>query len=718
MNSYQLYQSAVRLHGNGQLAQAEAQYRQLLATQPAHVDALHMLGVLHYQTERYALAVDLIKQALKLSPQNANFLNNLGLALRASKQYAAAITSYQKALSITPRDTDLQTNLANLYLELDRFEEAATCYRRVLRAQSQNQKISQEIRLALCHALQSLGNQYQASASFAQAEACYLEAVQLQPENASLLYNLGNAQRELGKPAEAANNYRKALKLIPNDADTHNNLGNVLRELGRLDEAILCYRNALRLNPQLFHAKVHEVHLKQQICDWADLDSAISEIRQWLVTQPAAQISPFAFLAMPGTTAMEQRICAENWVTNRYQNLYAQARKLAFSYPHKTSQKLRIGYLASDFRLHPLAFLITDLIKLHDRNQFEIYAYSAGIDDKSAERTLLKQAFDQFVDIRALSLTAAANKINADGIDILLDLTGFTHTSRSGIVALRPAPILVNWLGFPGTMGALKSGEETIPLFDYLLGDATVTPQAQSTCFSEQLALLPQCYQPNNQQRPVGKAVNRADCHLPVAAFVFCCFNQTFKISPQIFAIWMRLLKATPGSVLWLMECNPHAKENLLAEAAKHGITPARLIFAPRVTIADHLSRHTCADLFLDTLPYNAHTTASDALWMGLPLLTCQGKTFAGRVAASLLKAAQLPELISSSLLEYEARALELSQHPVLLTTIKNKLLNNQANLPLFDIRQFTMQLEQVYLQIWRTYSESEAGRTQQRVHL
>lgn len=709
MNIHQLYQTALQLHQNGQFSQAETLYRQILVSQATHVDTLHLLGVLLHQTQRSALAVDFIQQALALNPKNAGYLNNLGLALRASGQYEAAITSYQKALRITPRDTDLQSNLANLYLQLDRFEEAAGCYRRVLRTPLKDRQAHQEICTALCHALQAMGNQYQTAGSYFQAEAFYQEAVALQPENATLLYNLGNAQRELGKPAEAAKHYRKALLLAPDDADTHNNLGNVLREQGQLDEAIACYENALKLNPQLFHARVHWVHLKQQICDWSGLEHAVDEIRHWITTQPEALISPFAFLAMPGTTAMEQRICAENWVSQRYQNLFAQRQQLAFSSPRKTSVKLRIGYLSSDFRLHPLAFLVTDLIKLHDRNHFQIVAYSAGQDDKSTERKQFKLAFDQFVDIRALSFTEAAKKIHNDGIDILVDLTGFTHTSRSGIAALRPAPVQVNWLGFPGTMGGLWQQNDLIPLFDYLLSDATITPPEQSACFTEQLALLPESYQPNNQLRPVGKTVTRAECDLPETAFVFCCFNQTFKITRQIFAIWMRLLIATPGSVLWLLECNHLAKKNLIAEAAKHQVDPTRLIFAPRIAIADHLSRHTCADLFLDTLPYNAHTTASDALWMGLPVLTCQGSTFAGRVASSLLNAAKVPELITYSLMEYETRALELSRQPEYLATIRHKLLNSRANLPLFDTRLLATQLEQIYQQMWRTYSESQS---------
>jgi len=702
LNISQLQQTALSLHRNGQLAQAEAYYRQILAAQPENADILHLLGVLCYQTERNDEAIRLIDNAIVLEPRNPDYLNNLGLALRAAGQTERAITCYQRALQIAPKDFDLQTNLGNAYQALDRHEEAAGCYRRILRANPRDT----EIRSALCYALQALGNQCHQAGRYLQAEACYQEAVQFAPDDAALYYNLGNAQRELGKPAEAAVSYRQALKLAPGDADIHNNLGNVLRELGSLEEAMACYQTALSLNPKLHHAKVHLVHQKQHACDWQGLDQDVAEIRSWVKTEPQAQISPFAFLAMPGTTAAEQRLCVENWVKNRYQGLIHQGRQLGFSYPVRADGKLRIAYLSGDFRLHPLASLISELIELHDRSKVEVFAYSYAVDDKTAERKRLQQAFDQFVDIRAMSQLDAAKRIHADGIDILIDLTGFTQSSRTGIVALRPAPVGVNWLGYPGTMGSLETtdGLEIRPLFDYLLSDAFITPPAQAKNYAEKLALLPDCYQPNDRKRPVGKPPSRTECNLPKDAFVFCSFNQTFKILPDMFDIWMRQLQAVPNSVLWLLECNSTAKSNLLREAKARGVDPSRLIFAPRVAMSQHLARHALADLFLDTLPYNAHTTTSDALWMGLPVLTCAGDTFAGRVAGSLLQAARLPELITSNLQEYEMRALELANNPAQLNAIKQKLMQARTTMPLFDIPDFARNLEQLFQDIWQSY--------------
>jgi len=700
------YLTALDYHRAGQLARAETLYQQALTLQPRHADALHMLGVVYYQTNRAELAVQSISQALAINPKNIDYLNHYGLALRAANQPEAAIKSFQQAILLQPKDLDIQLNLGNTLLALERFEEAAGYYRRVLRVMPKEENANKsDISEALCHCLSSLGNQAHAVGHFTQAEACFQEALQFNPRDAALLYNLGNAQRELGKAAEAAKQYQKTIQLAPNDADAYNNLGNVQRELGQLDLAIESYKKALALNPQLYHAKVHLVHQKQHMCDWQGLDDDIAEIRRWVKTQPDAQISPFAFLAMPSTTAEEQKTCADNWVSNRYAMLIQHSKQLNFTHPVKkpAQKKITIGYLSADFRLHPLAFLVSELIELHDRSRFEIIAFSYGVNDKSSARMRLEQAFDQFHDIRQLSETEAAQKIHACNIDILVDLTGFTQTSRSGIAALRPAPVNVNWLGFPGTMGSFHNA----PLFDYLLTDNFICPPATAQHYAEKFAVLPFSYQPNDRKRPVGKTPSRLDCALPEKAFVFCCFNQTFKITADIFTVWMQLLKATPNSVLWLLDCNPWAKQNLIQQAALHGISGERLVFAPRIAIADHLARHVHADLFLDTRPYNAHTTCSDALWMGLPVLTCTGDTFAARVAGSLLNAAGLGELVTCTLEDYKNKALYLANNPAVLDAMKQKLIAEKMTSPLFDTASFARSLEAVYQTIWQQHPDN-----------
>lgn len=688
MDIQSLYKTALQHHQNDAFALAEAAYNQIISIEPKHADAIHYLGVLYHQTGRNEEAIQYIQQALLIDPNNSKFLSNFGAALVAAGQLQDAVRNYQKALALNPNDSDMLFNLSNVFYDLAEYGEAAACYRKLQKIHPNNA----DIKANLSAILQSAGSANQQAGRYEQATLNYQEAALLTPQDATIYYNLANAQRELGKAGDAAINYQKTIVLNPGDADAYNNLGNVQRELGQLQEAINSYRTALKLNPSLYHAKVHLVHQKQHVCDWENLNEDVAEIRQWVKEKPQAQVSPFAFLSMPGTSSEEQKQCASNWLGNRYKEAFSQGERLNFKYDYQ-HPKIRIGYLSADFRLHPLASLITELIEVHDRNHFEIYAYSYGINDETPERKRLALAFDHFVDIRAISPVEAAQQINNDEIDILLDLTGFTQTSRTAIVAMRPAKLSISWLGFPGTMGAFHEQ----PLFDYILSDAFITPTTAANHYSEKLALLPDCYQPNDRKRPVGDAKSREAYGLKPDAFVFCCFNQTFKILPAVFDIWMRLLKAKPNAVLWLLECNSLAKQNLRKEAKARGVESERLVFTPRVSMAEHLARHIHADLFLDTLPYNAHTTTSDALWMGVPVLTCAGDTFASRVAASLLNAAGLPELITKDLNEYEAKAMDLASSLEKLNGLKRQLLDHRKQLALFDMEKFAKNLERIY---------------------
>ena len=604
-----------------------------------------------------------------------------------------ALKHYQQALLRNPKDLDAQINCANLCVELQRYEEAAGYFRRIVRVLKHNMPA----RDALCFVLQEIGNAAHANAQFMQAEACFEEALQYQPNNAVFWYNMANAQRELGKLPAALSSFKQSIQFNSNDADAHNNCGNVQRELGQLKLAIASYEKALKLKPDLHHALAHLVHQKQHICDWDNIDTQIQQLRDWVTTEQHAQISPFAFLSMQGTTASEQKQCASNWANSFYSKLIQQHKAFDFSHFKNPQKKLKIGYLSADFRLHPLAFLITELIENSDKNLFETIAYSYGKDDKTIERKRLEQAFDAFNDIKKLSDVEAALKIQQDGVAILVDLTGFTQHSRTGIVALKPAPISISWLGFAGTMGVIAGK----PMFDYVISDKIISPNQAD--LSEKLLYLP-CYQPNNSQRPIGKTKHKITHNLPENGFVFCCFNQSFKITPALFEIWMRILQQTPSSVLWLLDCNSWAKDNLRKCTEKAGIDATRLVFAPRVAIAEHLERHRHADLFLDTSPYNAHTSASDALWMGLPLLTCMGDTFASRVAGSLLQHINLPELIAKNWQEYEDKAVFFAQNPSALNDLKQKLITQTKNSNLFNPVQFARNLEQQYQQIWRAY--------------
>jgi protein O-GlcNAc transferase len=626
-----------------------------------------------------------------------------------------ALSHYQQALLGNPKDLDAQINCGNLCVELGKFEQAAGYFRRIVRMVK-----SDDARRALCYALEQLGNAAQNAGNYAQAEACFAEALEYQPSNAIHWYNLGNAQRDLAKPQAALHSFKQSIQFDPKDADAHNNLGNVLRELGQLDKAILSYQTALKINPSLHHALAHLVHQRQHICDWVGsnnyfLTKQINQLRELVKTEPSAQISPFAFLSMPNTTPQEQKVCASNYANSAFKPLIDLSKKLNFQHTKMQKTKLKIGYLSADFRLHPLAFLITELIENHNKSQFETFAYSYGADDRTPARKRLEAAFDHFHDIRLLNDADAASKIYADKIDILVDLTGYTQSSRTGLVALKPAPINVNWLGYPGTMGEIMCELNGEPLFDYLIADKIVAPNAAD--FSEKIIYLP-CYQPNNAHRGTSDAsvslmdigsqgMPFNDTKNSIKPFVYACFNQSFKISADIFAAWMQILKAVPNSVLWLLDCNQWAKANLQAAAELAGVAKERLIFAPRVPIAEHLARHNHADLFLDTLPYNAHTTASDALYMGLPILTCMSDTFASRVAASLLYRINCEELVTNNILDYTQKAIELAHNPAQLLHLKQKIKKNVHEFRIFDPEYFMQELTLEYKKIWENYINS-----------
>lgn len=618
-----------------------------------------------------------------------------------------ALSYYQQVLFQHPDEPSLLTVCGNLCVKLARYKDATGYFRRLFTI-----KNSPEVRNALCYALQAWGNEADKNGRFSQAEACFEEALQHQPEHASYWYNLGNAQRELGKYSAALTSFLTSIQINPNDADTYNNLGNVQRELGLLNLAIESYNKALSINPNLHHALTHLIHQKQHICDWrgqgdSHLDQQILKVRHLVNTVPEAQISPFAFLAMPSTTAEEQKICASHYLEQHYRHLYHLRASLALATNHAKKPKIKVGYLSADFRLHPLAFLITELIEQHDRNHFEVTAYSYGVDDKTPTRKRLEEAFDHFVNIRELNDIEAATKINQDQIDILVDLTGYTQSSRTGIVALKPASTHINWLGFPGTMGEFNLGipNKSEPLFDYVLADTIIAPNKSE--FSEEILYLP-CYQPNIK-RECKLLSKKSDHHLPENSVVFCCFNQTFKIAPDVFAVWMRILKQVPNSVLWLLECNQWAKANLEKEATEAGVDKNRLIFAPRTYSEAHLERQRHADLFLDTLPYNAHTTASDALWAGLPILTCMGNTFCSRVTASLLTHIGLPSLICDSLTTYEEKALYFGQHPDALANLKATLKPLRESADLFNAEKFARLLEAQYQFVWQTQRQNSS---------
>jgi len=535
----------------------------------------------------------------------------------------------------------------------------------------------------------------------AEAMAQYQQALAIQPALAEAHNNLGMTLADQGRLAEAMTHYQQALAIKPAFAEAHGNLGNAFRDQGRLVEAVVQYRQALALRPDLAEAESQLMHQLQHLCEWTGLEVLFDRQRQLVQEKTHPKIPPFTLLAIPSSAA-EQLVCARTYAASRFSSCATLREQLRFNFVRAPKPTLRIGYLSADFRQHATAYLMAELFELHDHTRFAVFAYSYGPDDGSAMRKRIGNACNRFVDSAAESFVETARRIYEDRIDILVDLKGHTHAARTEIVAWRPAPIQVNYLGYPGTMGA--------DFVDYLITDRFITPPEHAPFFSEQPVYLPDCYQINDRQRVIATpALTRAECGLPEEGLVLCCFNNAYKIMPAVFDIWMRVLTTIPGSVLWLLEANSEAAANLRREATARGVAPDRLVFAPRQPLAQHLARHGQADLFLDTWPYNAHTTASDALWAGLPVLTCAGETFASRVAGSLLTAVGLPELITHSLAEYEAAAMRLARHPTELAGLRRRLETNRLTTPLFDSERFTRHIERAYRLMWERYVSGEA---------
>ncbi|MDQ2962949.1 MAG: glycosyltransferase, partial [Pseudomonadota bacterium] len=437
------------------------------------------------------------------------------------------------------------------------------------------------------------------------------------------------------------------------------------------------------------------LYVRQQTCAWDELEPSIERVRALLGQPDVPAVSPHNLLALPFSPA-ELLAAARHWVRERI-GLRAAAPPEP---PGLASGRLRIAYFGSDFRAHPLASLLTEVIERHDRERVEVFGYSFGPDDGSSARARFGRAFDHFVDVRRESVEATAQRIRSDGVAVLFDTGGYVHNARSEVFALRAAPIQINAIGFPGTLGA--------DFYDYILTDAFVTPPEQQPNFAERFMVLPHCYLPGDSRRSVDRTPTRAECGLPETGVVFCCFNSSYKILPGIFAAWMRLLHRCSGSVLWLLQTNSEATSNLRHAARRHGIAAPRIVFAPRVPLAQHLARHAAADLFLDTFPCNAHTTANDALFAGLPLLTCAGETFASRVSGSQLIAVGLPELVTHSLEAYEVLAAGLAQDAGRLAHYRARLVANRDTCPLFDTASYTRALEGLLFAAWH---ELRAGR-------
>ena len=712
------FQQALAFHMQGQPAQAELLYREILAQVPGHFDALHLLGVLEGQRKNSAAAVELINRAIKIDSNNADAHSNIGNALLDLKRPEAALASYDRALQLRPGYAEALLNRGNALRGLKRPEEALASYDRALALKLDYH----EAFYNRGNALQDLKRHEEALASYDRALALrphhlnatinrgnalldlkrpeealagYDRALQLRPDHAEALYNRGDALRDLKRPEEALASYDRALALKPDYHDALYNRGNPLRDLKRHEDAVRSYARLLELAPDYSFAKGELLHAKMLCCDWKGLTGLAESIENDIrVGKKSAE--PFGYQAI-SNSARDLRLCAEIFAAEKF----PRSQIKLWDGERYNNTKIRIGYLSGEFRHQATSILMTGLFELHDKNRFELFAFDNGWDDASEIRGRINRAFDEIVDITHLGDLEAAATIKHRKIDILVNLNGYFGRARQGIFSHKPCPIQVNYLGFPGTIGA--------DYMDYILADSHVIPPEHEACYTEKVVYLPDTYQANDSRRGIAERTpTRTEVKLPDTGFVFCCFNNNYKITPDIFDRWMRLLNQVPGSVLWLLEDNVVASRNLRREAEQRGVAPERLVFAAMMKLDEHLARHRLAGLFLDTLPYNAHTTGSDALWAGLPLLTCQGTTFPGRVAASLLNAVGLPELITYSLEEYEALALKLATHPALLADLRARLARNRTTHPLFDTDRFRRHMESAYLTMWERVQRGE----------
>ena len=706
----QALQHAVDAHKAGQLQKAHRLYAAILKVQPKHPDANHNMGLLTVGFGKIELALPFFKTALEANPSIAQFwyshivaliklerLLDAKILLDQAKskgikggdfdQLEQKINDTNKALAVKSGNADTHNNMGVTLQDQGNLEKAIEAYRKAI-----------AIKPDYAGAYYNMANALKEQGNLEEAIVSYGKALSLKPDYVMSYYNMGHALQEQGNLEKAIEAYRKVIAIKPDYTDAHYNMANALRDQGNLEKAIEAIGKALAIRPDYESLVAQKLYWQAHICDWNSIAKDLNRVPELGITKKNVQ--PFFLLALEDTPESHQTR------SKIYANVgYPQKPLPAQVKPSQKPRRIRIGYFSSDFRDHPVAYLIVKMLELHDRDQFEIFGYSLYGSQQSEMRQRLSKPFDNFANVQGMSDKAVALKARQDGIDIAVDLNGYTKCACTGIFAYRAAPIQINYLGYPGTMGA--------EFIDYILADPVLIPEDKRQHYSEQIIYLPNTYQPTDNMRAISdKVITREDMGLPSEGFVFCCFNSNYKISPAEFDIWMRVLKNVEGSVLWLLQSNKWAGQNLKRQAEDRGVNAERIIFAERLPQSEHLARQRLADLFLDTFNYNAHTTTSDALWAGLPVITKMGQGFAARVAGSLLNAVGLPELITQNEEDYEVLILELATNPKKLAKIKDTLATNRLTQPLFNTELYTKHLENGYLQAYEYYFQGNLPQT------
>lgn len=691
-------------------------FNKAIELNPNYVDAYNNQGAALSDLKRYEEAIRSYEKALEIKPDNAQVYNNQGVALNAIKRHLDAIESYKKAIAIQKSYPDAYSNLGVALNDLKQHQAAVEKYNVAI-------DIKPDFALAYCNRGVALNELKQ----YRQAIESYNEAIRMQPDYADAYCNRGVSLNHIKKHAEAMDSYSKAIALKQNYPEAFLNLGTVLNEIKRHKDAIICYKKAIALRPNYAEAynnlgnaykdlKDYEkvinsyskalelnpespfltgllVHTKMQICDWGELQSQIAKL---LIKIEESKLVTAAFpvLSLTDSLSLQRKAAELSLNEERPENL------ALGSIPRRMkSEKIRVAYFSADFKNHAVSILIAELFETHNRDRFEIYAFSFGVNTKDPMRLRIEKAFDKFINVQFHSDEEIAKLSRNIDIDIAVDLGGLTNETRPGIFALRAAPIQVNFIGYPGTMGA--------PYMDYIIADKHVVPEDIKANYTEKVVYLP-CFQPNDSKRKIAeKFFTRQELGLPETGFIFCSFSNNYKINPSIFSGWMRILQKVNNSRLLLLAESEMVCANLRKEASQRQVDPDRLIFGQRIAQDEYLARYRTADLFLDTYPFNGGTTVSDALWAGLPVLTQAGEAFASRMASSLLHAIGLPELITSTQEGYEAIAVALASNPERLKKIRLSLQQNRQSSILFNTQMFARHIEKAYTQMYEKHQDN-----------
>ena len=674
------YKRGNSLNTLGRLELALEDYDRAISLNPSHTYALCNRGVVLNQLGRRDEALASFDRALKLDPKDALTQYNRGSVLKDLERHEEALASYEAAIALNGNYAEAYVNRGNILQELQRHEAAIESFRRAL-----------ALNPAVALAFEGLGVSLHFLCRLAEALAAYDRAIALKPDLASSYLKRGLVLTSLEKIDEAIASFDRAIEIDPDCAVAYQHRGYWHHKSGRFDFAAMDFAVVAGLTPDAEFFPGLRLEASLQVCDWSEYDALVKQVAVGVENDmPVAH--PFIVMALTDSARLQQK-AARTWMSRSC----PPNSSLGPIAPRARRRKLTVGYFSADLQEHPIGRLLPELIEIHDRSRFEVIAFSSGPDTNDESRQRLVRAFDRFLGVREQSSTEVAALARSLNVDIAIDLGGHTFNNRANVFALRAAPVQVSYLGYLGTMGA--------SYMDYIVADSTVVTPESEGYYSEKIIYLPDTHQANDRKRRIAdKVFTREDLALPANGFVFCCFNTNYKILPKTFCGWMRILKAVPRSVLLLYANQKTTETNLRAHAARHDVDQHRLVFGERLPAAEHLARYRAADLFLDTLPYAAGTTASDALWAGLPVLTLTGEAFASRIAASLLSAIGVPELIASTQEQYEQLAIELALNPQRLAGIRTKIQDNRLTSPLFDTPRFARNLEAAYTTIHDRY--------------